>query len=213
MAGEYADRLRRSDFLVRDISLATCSRLVARHHYARRGANTATFRHGLFRRGDDETCLGVAWWIPPTRSAAEATYPDNWQGVLNLSRLVVVPGVPKNAAGFLLAQSIRRIRADHRWECLVTYADTGEGHVGTLYLATNWIFVGETAAEQRFRDRGGALISRKAGPTTYTRAEMDARGCVATGPTTKRKFIMLLPKRRSRQDKLDREPNLFKAIS
>lgn len=120
-APEFAGRLKKAEWIVRDVDIAVAARMVRKHHYAAGAANTATYLHGLFHVDSffDEECSGVAWWIPPTRSAAEATYPENWEGVLCLSRLVVLPGIPKNACTFLLARSRRLIPAE-RWPCLVT---------------------------------------------------------------------------------------------
>lgn len=186
------DRLRRADYEVHTVPLATCQDLVTRFHYARGGSNTAVFRHGLFRRDSPDRCLGVAWWIPPTKSCALAAYPANWRAVLVLSRLVVIPNVPKNAASFLIMQSVRLIRCDPRWECLLTYADKWRGHTGAIYLATNWTPCGETAPEATFVDSSGRLVARKAGPHTRTRAEMAALGHQCVGRFSKYRFRMLL---------------------
>src|SRR5436853_309830 len=93
-------RLKRADWLVDVIDLGQADELVKRLHYAAGGANTATFRHGLFRRPDWPLVpSGVAWWIPPTRGAAAAAFPEGeWQRVLALSRFVLELEVPKNGA-------------------------------------------------------------------------------------------------------------------
>lgn len=185
-------KLRKSEWEVRDVPLSVARDLVARLHYTGGGSNTATFRHGLFRSGDD-VCKGVAWWIPPTKGAAIATFPDrDWRRVLALTRLAIEPEVPSNAASFLIAASVRLIRADGRWEGLVTYADEGQGHSGAIYKATNWEYVGLTAPETRWVDADGRHVSRKAGPRTYKRAEMLERGCTPTGPFRKHKFRKVL---------------------
>jgi hypothetical protein len=141
-------------------------------HYAKGGPNTATYLHGLFRRGTfmASDCMGFAWWIPPTKPAAVATHPDNWQGVLSLTRLAIDPGAPKNAASYLLSRS-RRLIDRVRWPCLVTYADTSEGHTGAIYRADNWEYVGLTKPERMYRI-GGRMTTRKAGRTTRTHGEM-----------------------------------------
>jgi len=185
----FTDRLRKEDYEVRSISLSAAQELVAQLHYARGGANTATYRHGLFRRGEifDSQCVGVAWWIPPTKAAALATYPGNWRGVLALSRFVITPGVPKNAASFLLSQS-RKLIDRQKWPCLVTYADEWQGHKGTIYKADNWREVGRTTPEATFV-LNGRMIARKAGPRTRTRAEMTALGAVMVGRFSRIKFV------------------------
>lgn len=179
------------------VPIPVARRLVFRHHYAGGAANTATFLHGLFRKDDRWNCLGVAWWIPPTRSAAEATWEGHPDEVLSLSRLVVVPEVPTNGASFLIGQSIRRIKRDGRFRCLVTYADTWQNHTGAIYRATNWEYLGSTAAEALWVDPAtGRMVARKAGPKTRTAAEMEALGYEMAGRFPKEKFRMVIGKPR-----------------
>lgn len=182
-------RLRKSEYEVRAIDIDIARRMVRRHHYAGGASNTATYLHGLYRVGDsfDEQCVGVAWWIPPTRSAAEATFPERWQGVLALSRLVILPGTPKNACTFLLARS-RRLIDRALWPCLVTYADEWQGHTGAIYRADNWCYVGRTKPERTYRING-RMTARKAGGKTRTHAEMLALGAELVGSFAKHKFV------------------------
>jgi hypothetical protein len=124
--------------------------------------------------------------MPPIKAAAHATYPDDWKGVLALSRLAIAPEVPKNGASFLLGASMRLIDRG-RWPCLVTYADEMQGHTGAIYRATNWEYCGMTAKETAFF-KDGRMISRKAGPKTRTKDEMLALGCEMIGRFAKHKF-------------------------
>lgn len=188
MISSMADKLRRTEWEVRSVDIKTARRLVETHHYARGASNTATALHGLFLVGDlfDE-CRGCAWWIPPTRSAAEATYPIRWQGVLCLSRLVIVPSVPANACTFLLARS-RRLIDRKAWPCLVTYADEWRGHTGAIYRADNWDYRGKTKPERTYQI-DGRMVARKAGGHTRTHAEMLALGAQMVGSFAKHKFV------------------------
>ncbi|KKN58791.1 hypothetical protein LCGC14_0548860 [marine sediment metagenome] len=65
-------------------------------------------------------------------------YKDN---VLELNRLVINDGVPRNSASFLVANSIKQLPPK---SILVSYADTKMGHIGYVYQATNWIYTGCT---------------------------------------------------------------------
>ncbi len=185
----YPDRkFRAADHVVENVGLADCAALVAEHHYAAGGSNTATFRHGL-RHVDWIGLLGAAWWIPPTRSAAEARFPEgDWRRVLVLSRLVVVPEVPTNAASFLIGRSVRAIRKSGKWDCLLTYADEWQGHTGTIYRATNWEYLGLTAAESTWVTPEGQMVARKAGPKTRTIAEMESLGYRRVGKFRRHAF-------------------------
>ena len=186
-----AERLKKQDWHVQTVNIDVARRMVAKHHYAVSASNTATYLHGLFRAHEifDEQCQGIAWWIPPTRGAAEATYPENWKGVLCLSRLVILPDTPRNACTFLLSRSRKMIPAKD-WPCLLTYADDWRGHTGAIYRADNWRYIGKTKAERTYTIKG-RMIARKRGNKTRTHAEMLALGAVCVGSFAKHKFTKM----------------------
>lgn len=183
---DYQGRLRKEEWKVHDVPLSIAQDLTKKYHYSHGGSNTRTYSHGLFRINDNE-CMGIAWWIPPTKSAALATYPGNWRGVLSLTRLVIVPGVPKNACSFLLSRSMKLIDRE-RWPCLVTYADESQNHTGSIYKATNWTYVGKTKPEAMYT-LNGRMIARKAGPKTRTKKQMLDMGAVLEGRFSKHKYV------------------------
>jgi hypothetical protein len=180
--------LDRQRYEIRDVSLTVATALVAEHHYAKGGPNTGVFRHGLFEVGAEEP-LGVAWWLPPTKVAAQSVC-ENWRGVLSLTRLVVIPGMPTNAASFLLGASIRRVRRDGRWCHLVTYADEGQGHTGAIYRATNWHYAGTRPGDPVWVTEEGRQVARKSASKSRTAAEMEALGYRSLGRSRKHKFVM-----------------------
>lgn len=186
--------LRKSDWFVAECSMNDLHEMVARYHYAGRGSNTATYRFGLYRNADKQ-CCGVAWWIPPTKGAAAATWPGDWRQVLSLHRLVCSPEAPANSESFLLGQAIRRIRQDCLWRCLVTYADTRLGHLGVIYRATGWEYLGLTTPEPTFVDAFGRDVARKAGGRTRTRREMADLGYHNVGAFARHKYRKVLKTR------------------
>lgn len=193
---DYSDRLRASDYLVIVPSLDQARAFIEQEHYAKGVSAVATYRHGLVAASDPSVLLGVVWWLPPTRVAAERAVRQHWQGgdwrrVLALSRLVIKQGVPKNAAGFLMAQSIRRVRKDGRFLLLLTYADSEQGHTGTVYRATNWQYDGETGAKSVWIDQHGRRVSKKNGRRSRTSAEMHALGHRYAGRHKKKRFYLL----------------------
>lgn len=187
-------KLRREDWYVADAPLKAAQALVVEHHYSRGGSNTACYTHGLYRRADDGLC-GVAWWLPPTRVACESVNKEHWKRVLSLTRLVVTPGVPTNAASFLLARSTKLIRQDGRFVSLVTYADESQGHTGAIYRAANWQYVGRTGPYPRWLDADGKQVAPKA-TVNRTKAQMEALGHRKVGTFHKHKFVMHFHQRR-----------------
>lgn len=184
---------RKTDWSIRPCSLKEAQTLVASHHYAKGGSNTACYTHGLYHSLSG-TLYGVAWWLPPTRVAAESVNRGHWKQVLSLTRLVILPEVPQNAASFLIAGSIRLIKQDRRFVSLVTYADESQGHTGAIYRATNWEYVGRTGPYPKWLNTDGKQVAAKA-TTNRTKAQMLALGHTMVGRFHKHKFVMhLTPK-------------------
>lgn len=187
------ERLVKAEWEVRNVAAhGEVLRLLRAWHYSGGGANTSTYRHGLYRAGEllSGDAWGVALWLPPTRAAAEALAGDDWQGVLTLSRLAVDPAVPTNGASFLMGRSIRLIPRD-RWPVLVTYADKGQGHSGGIYKATNWRCDGEVPAGDVWEHAvSGRLQGRKRGGRSRTVAEMQAEGFTRRPTLPKIRFVI-----------------------
>lgn len=116
---------------------------------------------------------------------------EDWRRVVALSRLVVVPGEPQNAASFLIGRSIRLIRCDGRFKTLLTYADKRMGHTGAIYRATNWTCLGETRGDEVFVDQKGRQVARLA-TKSRTRSQMLEAGYTSLGRHGKVKFVMHL---------------------
>lgn len=135
---------------------------------------------------------GVSWWIPPTRKAAEASWKGDWRQVLSLHRLACRDEAPTNSESFLIGRSVQWIATDGIFKCLITYADTGQGHEGVIYRATGWEYLGLTTPEPTFADAEGRLVARKAGGHTRTRAEMAELGYRCIGSFARHKFRKLL---------------------
>jgi hypothetical protein len=193
--GANSNKIRKADYEVVEISHAEGMALIRQHHYAQGGSRTCVYMHGL-RRKADGAIVGACMWLPPTRVAAESVDRENWQRVLSLTRLVVLPDVPGNGASFLMAGSIRRIRREGKWKSLVTYADTFMGHSGAIYRATNWLYVGETRPTPRWEDADGRQVAPKS-TVNRTKAEMEALGYRKVGSFKKHKFVMYLDGGRS----------------
>lgn len=183
---------RKGDYEIRPVPFKVGARFIAEHHYARGGANTAVAMHGLFKKSSGKL-VGVAQWLPPTKNVGASVCSD-WRAVLALSRLAIAPSEPKNAASLLIGGSIRKLRRDKRWKCLVSYADLGQGHEGRIYRATNWLECGLTQKRARWIDpKTGKQVARKA-TKDRTHAEMEQLGFERGEDSYKRKFVFPLTK-------------------
>jgi hypothetical protein len=168
--------------------------LVRAFHYAKGAANTSTVRT-MMRRASDGVAVGAALWMPPTARAAKGLAArllgdaSLHKRVLVLSRLVVAPGEPQNAAGMLLGHSTREVVAAKRWALLATYADEAQGHQGTIYRATGWTFDGFTVPTRTWWLNGRQVSAFAARPRSIP--EMTSLGAVSVS-SKKRRFVKRL---------------------
>lgn len=185
---------RREDYTVAPCEHRVARTLVEQYHYTGSASNTSVAAHCLIRKADGRP-VGAALWMPPTARAAQGLArkhlgtADRHREVLALSRLVIAPGEPQNAAGLLLGGSERLLRELPRWALLVTYADTAEGHRGTIYKATNWVESGLTEPRPRWREPSSGKIVAQKSFVNRTNAKMVEAGYVREPDSAKIRFI------------------------
>ena len=75
---------------------------------------------------------------------------DEKGNVIELTRLWVSDEVPKNGESFLIGNTLREVRK----EIVVSYAEIQQGHIGTVYQATNWIYTGLSAKRTNWTVEG-----------------------------------------------------------
>lgn len=182
-----SDRLRKRDgWRCAPVAHAQAKACVERWHYAKGMSNTAVLCMGL--HAPDGTLVGVAAWLPPAPGVVRwAKQRHGGDKVISLSRMAIAPGVPKNAASFLLAACVKHLRREG-WDVAVTYADTLEGHTGHVYLAAGWTRDGQAAARARWVDPQGRVRSAKA-TKNLTVAQMRAKGWRKVPGAVKPRFV------------------------
>ena len=76
--------------------------------------------------------------------------PDMASHVLELNRLCLRGNI-KNDASWLVASSLKALAGDY---IIVSYADTHQGHMGTVYQASNFLYTGLSAKRTDWAVRG-----------------------------------------------------------
>lgn len=187
-------KFRKADYLVKSISHDTAVAFIQKNHYAKSASLTSVYSFGLFEKHKDffeDWCVGVSLWMPPTKNCAKSVF-DNWTKVLTLSRLAIKSDIPKNACSFLLGQSRKLIKKDNRFKCLVTFADTSQNHLGTIYKADNWEYLGLTKPTPVWVNEKGEIKGAKRASKNLTKDEMESLGFVLKGRFSKHKFRYIL---------------------
>jgi len=127
------------ELTIKPIGYALAMRLIVAKHYLRRKC-PCSFAFGLFNGPD---IVGVVCYGTPSSSPLREGIcgKEHASNVIELTRLWVDESVGKNGESYLIGNTLRLVDK----EIIVSYADTAQGHVGTVYQATNWIYTGLSA--------------------------------------------------------------------
>jgi hypothetical protein len=128
--------------IVKPITKKIANAVVSNKHYSR--------RLGIFWEGfglyENDVLIGVCCFGQPSAAIQKHAFKNRDFRLYELTRLVVDAG-HKNAASFLISQSLKLLSAK---PCaIVSYADSAHGHSGIVYQATNWLYTGATLSHDK----------------------------------------------------------------
>jgi hypothetical protein len=144
------------NYEVRKISSNEGKAFIIEHHYSH-GCHNGPMCWGLF---DGDKLVGVLAFATPCSENVRASVfgVEYKQHITELHRLVVLDEYGKNTESYFIARVLRdfkTLRSDI-WAVL-SYADSTEGHVGTIYRATNAMFTGSTTRKRFYIDGDNRL--------------------------------------------------------
>jgi len=68
-----------------------------------------------------------------------------YKNCIDIRRMVCTDDSPKNSESWFLSQIIKWVTANTDYNYVLSYSDTTVGHKGTIYKATNFQYIGDTA--------------------------------------------------------------------
>lgn len=133
------------------ISKSVAKDIIVTHHYSH-AWTTCKVALGVYY--EDETMLFgsrrligcVVYGHPVGRDAAASIcIGADRDSVLELTRLFIHDGYGANIESYVISQSFQWLRENMpHIKILLSYSDAGEGHLGKIYQATNWLYVGRS---------------------------------------------------------------------
>lgn len=141
------------NYFIKQIDYKTAMSVIVEKHYLRRKA-PCSIAFGLFHGmgGGCNMLLGVICYGTPSSAplrkgiAGEA----NTHNVIELTRLWVDDCVPRNGESFLIGRTLPLCGKP----IVVSYAEIDQGHIGTVYQATNWLYTGLSAKRTNWTVQG-----------------------------------------------------------
>jgi hypothetical protein len=120
---------------------------MTKYHYTRSCAKSSIALGFYF---NDQLCTMIVYGQPSGKYLASSLWEGgNEQECLELLRLFSFDWCPPNIESYCISQSIKYLKKYYsNIKVLVSYADTSVGHVGYIYQASNWFFIGQSGGER-----------------------------------------------------------------
>lgn len=112
----------------------TASKFVRDHHYSGK-CPPAQYYFGIDSGG---TLAGVATFRRPSLPKIQTAYGAD----IELSRLVLLDEVPKNSESRFIGWCLRWLKQKSSCRKVISFADPRQGHRGTIYRASNFVYLG-----------------------------------------------------------------------
>ena len=147
---KYCDTSKLS---IRQIDKPTAKKMVVKYHYSKLWTKCSVAL-GLFHQTGnehsffdepEEKMVGVIVYGDPIGRLTGQSISDEIKRteVLELTRLFIHDGYGSNIESWFISQSFNWLRKNNpEIKALISYASPVEGHCGTIYQATNWIYQG-----------------------------------------------------------------------
>lgn len=135
-------------YSVKPIHRNQCAKFILEIHYAKRWPSIS-YAYGLFY--DAELVGVVTYGTPPSAPLRRGIAGDEYSGdVLELNRLCLLNN-RKNEASMLVGRSLKMLPPR---KFIVSFADTEQGHIGTVYKASNFGYYGLSAKRTDWKVKG-----------------------------------------------------------
>lgn len=186
-------------FKVKSIDAEQTKEWFLKKHYAKRIPNSI-YTFGLYQ---DILLQGVvSFGMTANNNLNE--FIDGYKCV-ELNRLVINEGMPENTLSYFVSQSLKLLPKPI---VVISYADSGQGHHGYIYQATNWIYTGLGKGDYEFI-KNGRQYHRKniydlLGTGSIENAKKHGYEVVKVEP--KHRYIQLLGNKREVNDMKSKMP-------
>jgi hypothetical protein len=178
---------------------------VKAHHYSR-GIHNGPTCYALRELPNGRLVGVLAIATPCSENVRRSVFgPEYVDRVTELHRLVLLDEIPRNAESFFIARALKLHKAikPHIWAVL-SFADATQGHVGTIYQATNAIFTGSSGRATFYLDSGGRLRHPRQNGVNIYAPEAAARGWQPVKRDGKYRYLFLLPDGRGHRRQIEK---------
>ncbi len=139
---------------VSPVPVKIAKELIVRNHYLHSLPGGTQITFGVFLSG---RLLGIVVLGVGSFNAKSLVEDAVAEDCLTLTRLWLSDDLPKNSESRVIGAVLRFLKKDTELKFILSYADPAQGHVGTIYQATGWIYTGLSVAMPLYDTGDGKL--------------------------------------------------------
>lgn len=129
------------NYEVRKVDRKTISDFIETHHYSKSiNGCVADYCFGLY---DENLLIGALFYGKMAMKSQYKKFSTDESEVIELRRLVCIDETPKNTESYFISRTLKWLKKNTNIKIVVSYADSEFGHVGTIYKASNFTYLGK----------------------------------------------------------------------
>lgn len=193
------------NYHVKSIDMKTAKDYIIKHHYTHGCHNAPYPCYGLF---EGQNLIGVLMFARPcSENVCSSIWGrDERFSVTELHRLHILDVTPRNTETWFMHQCFELMRHDcPEIKGIISFADSTEGHCGTIYKAMNFYYIGRTVSSWFYRDPTGRLRHPRQNGVNISVDEAAKRGWTRERRAPKNRYLYFLASnKREKKGLIDR---------
>ena len=191
------------EYDVRRIPCKDAKEYIIKNHYSHGCHNAPSPCYGLFDK--DNQLIGVLMFATPCSEAVRSSIwgEEHKDRVIELHRLHILDVTPKNTETWFISRCLKRLLQDRpQTRGVISFADTTQGHNGTIYQASNFWFIGKTSSATFYLDETGRLRHPRQNGENITKEEAKKRGWKPTKRMSKNRYLYIIATSKTEKKRL-----------
>lgn len=185
-----------SDMSVEKIKSSRGRDFIMEHHYTG-SCHGGPMTWGCFH--ENELVGVIAFATPISENVRKSIWNDEVATEMKnhtteLHRLVTLDKCPKNTESWFISRGLDGLKEyKSKYKAVISFADSTEGHKGTIYQAMSAIYYGTTGESVFYRDQNGNLRAPRQNGVNISKDEAVERGWDWEKRGQKHRYLFLLP--------------------
>ena len=189
---ELPDSHSLDSYEVRKINYKAAKEYITEHHYTGGCGSSASPNYGLF---DGLKLIGVMMFACPCSEDVRASLfgKEEKDRVIELHRLHILDVTPKNTESWFISKCLKMLVKDKpQTKGVISFSDLTQGHLGTIYKATNAYRCGQTSRIKVFIDKDGRMRHERQHGHHVTDEEAKSMGWKKTLSEPKNRYVYIV---------------------